>query len=847
MTARFRVRQNSDLDSSCLTRGPHSAHAALAALVATLNLACAAVADSSHGLPGLFDTPWVGFDASDYFTARYVYGGIVADLDNDGDPDVATCTWPNIPRVTVLHNRGDGTLAAPQVYAIPNGSYDMTFGDFDGDGFADLVAANTDVNYSGTSVSYLRNLGDGTFAPAVVVPTGAIAPVGLATGDFDHDGDLDLAVANWGFLGAGTKVSVLLNNGAGTFATPLLFPAGDAPFELAAADINGDGWTDLAVANGKFNISQAARINILFNNQAGGFAAPQQIPSFWPSLLFFPAVTPADIDLDGDVDLLYSHTGLKSPSTNYAIAVLRNLGSGQFAAPQAISTGLFTGGAVSIDARDVTGDGWPDIFGTNNDNESWVLAPSLGGGAFGPIVRLPSGDVPVEISSADAEGDGDVDVYVFNRNSLEVCVHINPGNGNFAPSAPIVTDPFSLYSTQGDLENDGDVDLLTSGGDIRIFRNQGTGSFAPNQVYSPGTNPLDIKLRDLNGDGFLDLLFNEESPPYRWGSALNDGHGSFQPAAIWPVPTCGYFLFAEIDAFDLDGDDDLDVVQIEMLGCPSIPTSSRRVFINENLGDGTFQLVNVMVINPSPRSVAAADFNHDGILDLVLSSQPTTIALGHGDLTFTLVDAENLPGINVTAADFNGDGHADFALAVAELYEFQESMAVQLGNGDGTFQPATIYQGSHAPDLGNTQREILPGDVDGDGDVDLMIVNGASNDLSVFENRGDGTFERQVRYGMNYFPVDFEYADFTGDGIGDAVALHSSYPPLSYGLTLVPGLRVAAPPMPGDLNGDGVINGADLGALLGVWGTPGTPTSDLNSDGIIDGSDLAILLAGWTG
>lgn len=800
-------------------------------------------------LPELFDTPWVGFDSSDYSTARYVYAGTVADFDNDGDPDVATATWPNIPRVTVLLNKGDGNYAPPDIYTLPKGSQGIISADFDGDGFVDLIASNTGVNYEGTTVSRFRNNGDGTFAPGQQFQCGS-GPVGLAAADFDGDGNLDLAVANWGFFGAGNTVSLLLNNGDGSFAAPLTFPAGDAPYRLAAADFDGDGQIDLAVANGSFNNGEPARINLLFNDGGGSFLPPQQLPTFWAGLMFFPTITAADIDLDDDVDLLYSHTGLTAPG-GFAIAVIKNLGDGQFAAPQPILTGSFTGGAVSIDVGDVTGDGWPDVFGVNLENEGWVLAPSAGGGNFDPVLRLPSGEAPVDIASADADGDGDLDVLVFNRDSLEVCVHINPGDGDFAPGPTYPTDPFSNFSAHGDLDNDGDIDALTSGVDVRIFRNFGDGIFAPQQVYNPGTDPLDIKLRDLNGDGWLDLLFNEGSPPYRWGRALNDGEGNFLPATIWPVPTCGYFFFAEIDAFDLDNDTDLDVVQIEMLGCPNIPTSGRRIFINENLGDGNFQLAGIIVTNPSQRSVAAADFNEDGNLDLVLTSQPTTILLGHGDLTFTVVAAANLPGLNVTTADFNNDGHTDFALMLAEFNDFSESMAVQLGNGDGTFLPPQIYPGAHSPGL-STQREIHTGDVDQDGDLDLMILNTSSNDLSVFLNNGDGTFQRKVRYGMNVRPFDFEYADFTGDGIGDVLALHASFPPFSSGLTVARGL--GAPAIPGDGDGDGDVDLFDFSAYLDcVTGPGGDPISigceafDFDGDGDADFADLGMFLLAFTG
>ena len=96
-------------------------------------------------------------------------------------------------------------------------------------------------------------------------------------------------------------------------------------------------------------------------------------------------------------------------------------------------------------------------------------------------------------------------------------------------------------------------------------------------------------------------------------------------------------------------------------------------------------------------------------------------------------------------------------------------MSVILGNGDGTFQPAQNYDGAYSPDLRN-ESGITSGDIDGDGDIDLMVGNYASNDISIYLNNGNGGFSFPMRYGLYYNTAAPFFADFDGDGKGDIIA-----------------------------------------------------------------------------
>jgi hypothetical protein len=118
----------------------------------------------------------------------------------------------------------------------------MSVHDFDHDGHLDILVANW---FGGNTIALLRGVGDGTFAASSTTPVGA-NPEGLAVADFDGDGNLDAAVATY----TDGDVELLLGHGDGTFAAPVLFPVGSGASGLVAGDFNGDGRPDLVSTGG---------------------------------------------------------------------------------------------------------------------------------------------------------------------------------------------------------------------------------------------------------------------------------------------------------------------------------------------------------------------------------------------------------------------------------------------------------------------------------------------------------------------------------------------------------------------------------------------------------------------
>jgi hypothetical protein len=332
--------------------------------------------------------------------------------------------------------------------------------DLDGDLDRDLAVANSNEG----NVSIFRNPGTGDFVEVPSSPEDAgVDPASLAAADLDGDGDRDLAVAN-----AGTDdVTILRNNGSGNFSEPASSPepVGDFPFSVVAGDLDGDGDQDLAVPNEFDN-----NVSILRNNGSGNFSEPGSSPEQVGDGPI--AIVAANFDADADTDLAVANAFANS------VSFMRNNGSGNFVVPASSPepTGDFPRAIV---AADLDGDSDRDLATANLGTDNVTILRNAGTGNFiqPPTSPETAGTDPGGITAADFDLDGDQDLATANITSADVTVLRNPGsvNLNQVPTSPedAGTGAGALHAAPLDADPDPDLAVANFGEDtISILGNQ---------------------------------------------------------------------------------------------------------------------------------------------------------------------------------------------------------------------------------------------------------------------------------------------------------------------------------------------------------------------------------------
>jgi Big-like domain-containing protein/VCBS repeat protein len=308
--------------------------------------------------------------------------------------------------------------------------------------------------------------------------------------------------------------------------------------------------------------------------------------------------------------------------------------------------------------------------------------------------------------------------------------------------------------------------------------------FQPTQIYrSGGLTAISIASADMNGDAKPDLVvvnvcFGSNNCDGGVGVLLGNGDGTFQNVKNFDSGVIGAGSAA---VADLNHDGKPDVVISHLFSCSPTPCSG-LISVLLGKGDGTLEAPHHY---PSggyqAENVVIADVNGDGKLDLLeanacagseipcISGGAVGVLLGNGDGTFGATQTYNSVGPNgtVAVADANQDGKLDLLVLSGSLY-------VLLGNGDGTFQSPAIY------DLGVVGSGLFAvGDVNGDGKPDLLATercfdNGCTGSAAgVLIGNGDGTFQAEQKYSTGAPSVlSGALADVNGDGNLDLVVGH---------------------------------------------------------------------------
>jgi YVTN family beta-propeller protein len=599
----------------------------------------------------------------------------------------------------------------------------VAWGDYDGDGDLDLYSPNV-----GNSKLY-RNEGGGVFADATSGPLGNNGnnAEGAVWGDYDNDGDLDLYVANNG------QANKLFRNDNGTFADVTSGPLGDTGLGtgVAWADFDRDGDLDLYLANNGAN-------KLFRNDGASGFV------NVATGLLADAGATYGvawgDYDGDGDLDLALA---------NYSSAsrILRNDGGTTFAnvTPAFLSVVL---GGRGVAWGDYDNDGDLDLY-LSRENGPNKLIRNDGNGAFADVTTgaLADAGLGAGVTWGDYDNDGYLDLYLVNSNSSARLLH-NDGRGGFADvaSGALAGNGLGEGVAWADYDRDGDLDLYVAKNAVganRLLRNDIPLGNHWLQIDLRGSTsnrmgvgarvrvvagPL-AELREVSGgSGFL----SQDSPQVEFGLGAQTTVDTLE--IRWPSGTVQRLT-------NVATNQDLQVTETEFTDVTSGPLAGT--------GNGI--------------GVAWGDYDNDGDLDLYLANVSQANKLFRNEGNGVFVDATSGPLGNVGVAggvawgDYDNDGDLD-------LYLVNSGQANKLfrNEGGGTFVDAT------SGPLGDTGKGtgLAWGDYDNDGDLDIYLTQDSGDPNKLFRNEGGGTFVNATSGPLGYTGACQSVAagDYDNDG-----------------------------------------------------------------------------------
>ncbi|MBI3819606.1 MAG: VCBS repeat-containing protein [Planctomycetes bacterium] len=731
----------------------------------------------------------------------YTTGDVaVADMNSDGKADVIVAL-PNTINVDVLLGNGDATFQLAIFAAVGVDPFALAVADFGHDGKPDLAAAD----YNGNVVAVAKGNGAGSFVSLATFPIGG-NPDALATGDFDHDGNIDIMVAskngpvavlvgspNGAFYGPGyfpvlgpapvslvtggflkngnldaavcdgpTEMDILIGNGTGGFASPYGYTTDFGPASAAVADINSDGFDDLAVCNQIGN-----SISPFYGNGLGTFDSIVTIPlGGAPGPV---SIVLDDFRIDGKPD---AATANQSGSVSILLNDCTDIGGGSFGAIQVYSTNVPNTnplmGVYGYATGDINNDGSLDILIMGMDGGYTLHTRVLFGapdGSYNSVIEVfyafASGFVSAP-TLLDVDSDGKLDfLYIID---LDLYVSRGDATGYFSQAATYNINNFAAAIAGVDADRDGNIDLVVASttAPLKVMRNTGSGIYGPAVVIAGSSAADDIKIGDLNHDGIDDVV----AVSRQTGDVtqlLGDGVGSFNYFGFYSfnTPNLAAPPFVALADFNRDGNADYAV--------------SGYIGLHAYFGDGSGNALFIYSTTPPDvqyaNSVDTADMNDDGKPDLVMSftnmsyQRNAILYYSSGYLGFE-------PSSNTTPVSFgdpiaarrvNSDAKPDL-IVVASNGTLTIRLADATQNNFELFKIVETY-----PQTDNTYKpvSIATGDLDQNGYPDFATANIQNSTISIGLGVAPGCILPRDNYSAPSQPIAIALGDFNMDGVLD--------------------------------------------------------------------------------
>ncbi|MFT5048836.1 MAG: adhesin/invasin [Chlamydiales bacterium] len=524
----------------------------------------------------------------------------------------------------------------------------------------------------------------------------------IARADLDIDGiqDLVLALATGGF-------EVSIGNGDGTFESGFTSGAAVA-LSIAIGDLDNDGRADVIIGT-------EGNDQVWLGNGSPIFTGSTTLPVLEPTA----GLALADLDRDGDLDIIAAGAD--------ALRVHRNDGSGAFPSEPA----SYGTGPSAVVAADFDRDGDIDVLAAHDGANRLWNNDGMGNLTPGPALGNAA---TLHLAVADVDLDGDLDFVASNQGADRLWLGNGAGQFEIGQTFP-AGDPGPLEF--GDLDQDARPDLFVSSAhELLVFLNRGGSFELAERLASGATNGL--VTGDWNCDGDLDLAaatpisgiaLLEGSLAGTWGtSTLHFGEEA--------VGTGGSF---SLTAEDIDRDGDLDLAA----------GKDARAELLLNAGAGAFgdDPLPVSILAGKVTDMVFADVDSDGDRDLVLTRREGLLVFlndGSGDFTglepTQVISSLSAFGVALAIGDVDSDGDLD---AVIGNLDRADTLFLNPGVGPGGWpgfaQPVRLPQASEIPVRTRTS-DLGLADVDADGDLDLILVQGTSGPARIYRNDGAGMF-----------------------------------------------------------------------------------------------------------